>query len=622
MGNQVRLGDAILPVARVATASILAIMLIVVCAAPASHAARRTAPRDVTLADLPGMILDPWRETQLASGDYRRPSGSTVRDAMGTSSLAYATLMKAKRSGSDADFKSSMLAFESMVSGRARTNGVFSRFYLASAFNLASRHFGERPEFRAIRRDWADRLRRIRYGDQSFRTGYRYNKNVIEAAEVLELLRTGLHSRYRGSVLHDRGTARRRAIAVIRRQIPSRVAELSVTIGPEQGWPRAVTVADVSDIPDNPPAYNALVASFYVRAVGLLPVASRTPAMRHAARTLARAIAARMPPDGDLSFTGRTQELSWSLTSTMHAAWWAAKISAAPERPVLLELARRALDRIKRSHVYEGVFLLTPAQRCCLREDLPKGHDVYFDVSNYSGLTAVELEWALEEQPGDWAEGDGKLPADRESTYLYPHGRGRFLQHRGPGLYWMVRGQGNSADARLDMGVTVMKGRRSDGTWADIVPPHPLTGGHHLRADPAGPCLRAGPDGRSCAYLQLHRPVRLDAGYQFAAQWRTRRRTLVHSGLAWVRPTPKGLVLSWTTQPGQLFQVDHFLESARCIEKGVAAPGLLVTMSTQASCRIVARGYAGGTQSDLDRVRSMIAGDGFTAMFEYQSTVD
>lgn len=621
MGEQFRFADAMRPVARVAAASIFAAMLVAVCFAPASHAAEPAASRDVALTDLPGMILDPWRETQLESGSYRRPSGSTVWTSMGASSLAYATLMKARRTGSDAEFSSSMLAFKRIVIGRAKPRGVFCRYYLAAAFNLARLHFSERPEFRAIRRRWADRLRRIRYGDHSFRTGYRYNKNVIEAAEVLELLRTGLRSRYRGTVLHDRRTARRRAIAVIRRQIPARVAELSVTIGPEQGWPRAVTVADVSDIPDNPPAYNALVASFYVRAVGLLPAASRTPAMRHATRTLVRGIASRMPPDGDLSFTGRTQELAWSLTSTMHAAWWAAKISASPERPILLELARRALDRIKRSHVYEDTFLLTPAQRCCLREDLPKGHDVYFDVSNYSGLTAVELEWALEELPNDWADGDGKLPADRESTYLYPHGRGRFLQHRGPNLYWMVRGQGNSADARLDMGVTVMKGRRSDGSWADIVPPHPLTGGHHLRADPAGPCLRTGPGGITCAYLQLHRPVRLNGGYQFSAQWRTPRRTLVSSGLAWVRPTLNGLVLSWTTQPGQSFQVDHFLESARCNDNGVAAPGLLVTMSTQASCRIVARGYAGGTHSDLDRVRSMISGDGFTAMFDYQSTV-
>lgn len=601
------------------TATVLLLSAIATC--DGAQGAKRIESSGTRLVDLPPMILDPWRESQWPDGNYRRPSGSTVWDAMGTSSIALSTLMMAKRTGDEAQFRSAMLAFKRLATQRVHPQGVFFRLFTASGYNFASKHFGDRPEFREIKGAWANRLRRIKYGDQSFRTGYRYNKNVVEAVEVLELLRSGLRSGRRGTVLHDRATARRRAVAVIQRQIPARVSELAITIGQGEGWSRPVTVADVSDIPDNPPAYNALVASMYVRAIGLLPAYARTAPVRHAARTLARGLASRMPPDGDLSFTGRTQELAWSLTSTMHAAWWAARVSAAPERPVLLALARRALDRLKNAHVDEGRFLLTPAQRCCLSEDRPKGHDVYFDVSNYSGLTAVHLEWALEDQPKDWADGDGKLPADRESTYFYPHGRGRFVQHRGPGLYWFLRGQGNSADARLDMGVSVMKARRADGTWADIVPPHPLTGGHHLPADPAGPCLRTGPKGKTCAYLQLHAAVKLENGYRFSALWRTPRRTLVDTGTAWVNPTPKGLMLSWSTRPGQVFQVDHFLEKARCSDRGVAGPGLVVTLRTMRECRIVAQGYAGGTHSDLDRVRAIVDGDGAPLALDYSSTV-
>lgn len=603
---------------RMAAAVIFVALVGVAGALPSSAgAAQRSNPAEMRLGDLSPMILDRWRETQLDDGKYRRPSGSTVWDAMGTSSIAYSTLMMAKRTGSREQFESAMLAFKHLADRPARTQGVFFRLFSVAGYNFARRHFGDTPEFNAIRGAWAERLRRIKYGDKSFRTGYRYNKNIVEATEVLELLRTGLRSRYRGTVLHDRGRARRRAMTVVRRQFPARVTEFAVTVGPEQGWPRAVTVADVSDIPDNPPAYNALVASMFVRAVSLLPASAHTPAIRHAARTVVRGLAARMPPDGDLSFTGRTQELAWSLTSTMHAAWWAARVSAPPERALLLALARRAFLRIRSAHVLDDTFLLTPAQRCCLNEDRPKGHDVYFDVSNYSGLTAVHLEWALEDQPTDWQAGPDALPVDSDSLYLYPHGRGRFLQYGSPNLYWLFRGQGNSADARLDMGVSVMKTRRADGTWADVVPPHPLTGGHHLPADPAGPCLRTGPKRTTCAYLQIHRPVPADRGYRYSAIWRTPRRTVVDVGTAWVRTSPNGLRLAWTTRPGQLFQVDHFLESARCTPDGVAAPGLSVLILPAHDCRIVADGYAGGTHSDLDRVRAMVLGDGTSLSLDY-----
>ncbi|MGB0871911.1 MAG: hypothetical protein ACPGYP_02100 [Solirubrobacterales bacterium] len=613
------MGGQLLTVGRVSAGKfVLVVAFAVTLALPwPAHAAPRFENSGVKLDDLSATILEPWRDRQLPDGNYVRPSGSTVWDPMGTSSIAYSTLMLAKRTGNEAQFRSAMAAFDRLATRRVRPQGVFFRLFITSGYNFARRHYRGRTEFKKIRRAWENRLRRIKYGDRSFRTGYRYNKNVVEALTVLELLRSRLRSRIRGSVLHNRKRARSRAIAVIRRHIPARVAEFGLTVGPEQGWPRRAMVAEVSDIPDNPPAYNALVASMYVRAVSLLPARSRTPGMRHAARTLTRSLAARMPPDGDLTFNGRTQELSWSLTSAMHAAWWSSRISASPERAVLFATARRAFSRLRSAHMNDGEFLLTPALGCCIKDDHPKGHDVYFDISNYSGLTAVHLEWALADRPRDWADGSGRLPTDGNSIHFQPRGRGRYVQFSTPSLYWMVRGQGNSADARLDMGVSVMKVRRADGSWADVVPPHPLTGGHHLPADPAGPCLRAGPEGKTCAYLQLHRGVRSNGGFRFSAVWRTPRRTIVDRGTAWLRPTSRGLVLSWSTRSGQVFQVDHFLQAARCAERGVAAPGILVEMRPLGACRIVARGYAGGSHSDLDRVRAMITGDGAPLMLEY-----
>jgi hypothetical protein len=239
---------------------------------------------------------------------------------------------------------------------------------------------------------------------------------------------------------------------------------------------------------------------------------------------------------------------------------------------------------------------------------MPPGQDHYYDVAKYSGLTAMTMGWAIADRPKDWQKGNAGLPADSPSDYIYNFGRGRFFQHRGANVYWFLRMQTDYYDARSDMAVSVMKLRNANGSWTDVVPPRPYTGGHHKPADPAAPCLvyRKG-----CAYLELHGGTANGAGgYNFQAIWRTARRTLVRTSTASVTPTDNGLRLSWVGAPGDVFTFDNFLPSARCQSTGVSSPGLTVTISGQSKCSIAKGYYAGGSRVDMRRTHSVTTPQG------------
>ncbi|MBI5309749.1 MAG: hypothetical protein HZB14_01775 [Actinobacteria bacterium] len=611
---------------RAVTAPVIALALVFAIGlswpAPAGAARTRALP-DRALRELPDTILERWRESQLPGGNFARPSGSEVFGGYGNGALAYAMLLEAARGGDDAYFRSSMRAYSWLARKRIHPQGVFFRMFVAAGYNLARRRFADRPEFKAIRSAWATRLRRFKYDDGKFGGPYRYNKNVVEAVEVLELLGSGLRSDYPKAILRHRSLARARVLRLLRVEMPKRSSDYSVWAGAAEGWHRSVKVSDFSDPPDNPPAYDALVASMYARAYALLPKKYRNSTMRDTARALLRGVIARTAPDGDLAFAGRSQEESWALTSAMHAAWYSSSLFSGADREVVLAYARRVRNRIDTAHVTDSEigFYLTPAQSCCGTADRPPGQDLYFDLPSYAGLTALTIGWALIERPPDWAVTGVKIPTDNPSTYHFPTGRGRFLQHRGNGIYWMLREQGDFADARADMAVAVFKARREDGSWADVVPPRPFSGGHHRPADPASPCLAFGEKNRYCAYLELHGGHRVNGSWRFTGIWRTARRTQVASSTAWVTPTAKGLKLSWTSPPGRTYKIDNFLPAARCRPDGVASPGVVVGVSGQSDCRVIAKDYAGGARTDLDRVRSVAFPSDGTVSVEYTTTL-
>lgn len=559
--------------------------------------------------ELPDVILAPWNSSQLPAGNFQRPSSSAVTGGYGNDAIAYAMLLEASREDNDPYFRSAMAAFAFNARTPPRPQGVFTKMFAAAGFNLATRKFGQRAEFLAIKGAWAQRLRRFRYDDSRLGERYRYNKNLVEALEIFELLETGLKSRHSGAILRNPTVARRRALRAMNVLIPERARAYSQTVGTAEGWPQTVELADLSDPPDNPPAYNALVAGMYARAYATMPTRWRTARMRSTARMLIRGVIARTAPDGDLAFSGRSQEQAWALSLAAYGAWYVARLVDEGERPTMLAFAKRVTDRIQLEHVTTESsvgFALTPAQKCCDRNDHPPGQDNYFEIAGYIGLTAATLGWAIEARPPDWRRRAApRIPTDLPSRYAFRQGRGRFIQFRGGGIYWLLRMQSDFADARADMAVSVLKSRRTDGSWADVVPPRPYSGGHHRPADPASPCLAYGRDFAKCAYLELHGAYPTVSGWAFDAVWRTPRGTALKRSTASVVPTNRGLRLSWSTEVGEVYKVDHFLPRARCTATGVSGPGIAIGVSGQADCRVIAKDYAGGSRIDLDRIRSV-----------------
>jgi hypothetical protein len=493
---------------------------------------------------------------------------------------------------------------------RLPMNGVFYQMFSASAYNFAVENFSDQPAFKRIRTAWANKLRRFPYQKGVLGREYHYNKNLIEALEVIELYNSGLRGNSPSAIVNNRSLAIKRAMKVLNTHIPARVLAYTQSVGAQQGWPFDTEVADMSDPPDNPPAYNALVAGIYARAYAELPAGLRTEKMQQTSETMIRGVIARMAPDGDIAFDGRSQEQAWALSLGAYAAWSASSFATGKEREIFLGFARRVVTRLENVHVTSKSsfgFVLTPAAGCCDKKDMPPGQDHYYDVAKYSGLTALTMGWAIATRPTDWQAGDSVLPTDKNSDYVYEPGRGRFYQHRGTDIYWFLRMQSDYYDARSDMAVSVMKVRGTDGKWTDVVPPRPYTGGHFKAADPATPCLvfRKG-----CAYLELHGGTQSGAGYSFDAIWRTAKRTVVETGLATVTPTARGLRLSWTGNPGDVYKFDNFLPKAKCTGGGVSSPGLTVSVSGQSSCSLFKGYFAGGSRVDLRRIRSVTAPQG------------
>jgi hypothetical protein len=611
------------PSARIALTVLMLTLYALAGAGGASAAEQASGPNSAPLRELPDLVLDPWLSTQTQNGNFNRPSGTPALDGYGNAALAYGLLQEAARTGDTKDLKAGMKAFSWINRTRQPMNGVFYQMFSASAYNFAVANFADRPEFQRIRVAWANKLRRFPYQKGTLGSRYHYNKNLVEALEVIELYNSGLRGNATTAILRNRRVAIRRALALMDNLIPARVGDYTQTVGAGQGWPFTTQVADMSDPPDNPPAYNALVAGLYARAYNELAPGFRTEAMRQTAETMIRGVIARTAPDGDIAFDGRSQEQAWALSSAAFAAWSASSFATGAERDIYLAFARRVITRLENVHVTSASsfgFVLTPAAGCCDKQDMPPGQDHYYDVAKYSGLTAMTMGWAIAQRPDDWQSGAGALPADNTSDYIYNPGRGRFFQHRAGNVYWFMRMQSDYFDARSDMAVSVMKVRNSNGTWTDVVPPRPYTGGHFKPSDPASPCLvyRKG-----CAYLELHGGTPdASGGYAFDAIWRTARRTLVRKGTATVTPTPTGLRLSWATLPGEVFTFDNFLTSARCTSTGVASPGLAVTVAGQSKCSVANGFFAGGSRVDMRRTHSVIAPQGGGVDVTYAATAN
>src|SRR5919199_1982075 len=194
--------------------------LAVAFAGPGAGAAR-ASPRGWEAAA--AEIAAPWPGLQRRDGhfvDYivRRAPGPK-RDDYGDAMLGYGLLLTADRTGSARLRDAGLRA----VAHAARGNGhvavaPFRFLALASAYNLARTRFAGAPLLRSHRAALERALRRAR----ATRVGRARvtNKSVVEAAAILELVRSGLRSHARGTVLNRPGHSAALARRFLARDLP------------------------------------------------------------------------------------------------------------------------------------------------------------------------------------------------------------------------------------------------------------------------------------------------------------------------------------------------------------------------------------------------------------------
>jgi hypothetical protein len=364
---------------------------------------------------------------------------------------------------------------------------VFEDLAVASAYNLCRRHLADYAPFQRRKDAWEHWLRRSRM-TRLDNTDHFVNKQVVEAAGVLELLRTGVHSSAPEATLGGaRARARSLAIDLANHRVPTIADQDAVTVGGRKALV-------LSDPPSYPLAYHALSAGMLARVVDRLGDLASSSA-REALREVVRASARVAGPDGDLAWMGRSQEQAWALPATAYAAEVAAAAqgSDAGEDAVFRALAARALERLRDAYSIGPTGLwIVPA----LGKDPVaglRGLDHYAGASVYCGLTLVALGWVLDALGG----GDvtpGPLPADAAGAAALSRGEAELGTVRDGNTWFGVKRACSRADfpddLRYDFGLIALK-RLAGGAGAesaDLMPIRPRT---ELQRDSAGPLLQA-----------------------------------------------------------------------------------------------------------------------------------
>ena len=230
---------------------------------------------------------------------------------------------------------------------------AFENWGLAAAYNVARRRLRRDARFLALRSAWRTRLRSLTPIFLSHPRGGFFNKHLVEAVSWLELAHTGLRSRVRGSVLRRPRRTRARAIRYLVRDLP-RLTERS----------RSGNLRMLADPRPSPLAYHALSFGFYARSLSLIGRGHR----RRAGRILlqaARASLSSAAPDGDVAYTGRSQEQSWALAFTAYGAEVAATRTHGRRASALRRLAARTLARLRALHpvTARGIAVVPAAAR-------------------------------------------------------------------------------------------------------------------------------------------------------------------------------------------------------------------------------------------------------------------
>ena len=443
-------------------------------------------------SDLARAMAEPWPDLQNPDGtfpDYVQGGRPGVSARYGESMLGYGLLHAGIRADErpfiDAGLRGVSYAVDHPELQRDRPS-VFEDLAVASAYNLCRRHLADYRPFQRRSDAWEHWLRRSRM-TRLDNTDHFVNKQVVETAGVLELLRTGVHSSVPEATLGgQRDRARALAIDLVNHRVPTIADQDGVEV---DHTPTLV----LSDPPSYPLAYHALSCGMLARAVDRLGDLA-TSSGRDALRQVVRASWRLAGPDGDLAYMGRSQEQAWALPATAYAAEVAAAApgSDAAQDARFRALAARALERLHDAYAIGPTGLwIVPALALDPVAGL-RGLDHYAGASVYCGLTLVALNWLIDALGGrDLAPGE--IGTDAPGAVSLSRGEAELAVVRRDDAWFAVKRACSRADfpddLRYDFGLIALKRPDAGGHWHDLLPIRPRT---EQQRDSAGPMLQSG----------------------------------------------------------------------------------------------------------------------------------
>lgn len=480
-------------------------VLIVLATALGAPSAQAAAPAEWTA--LAQEIAEPWPGLIDHRGwfeDYIQAKDP----AYGPPMLGYALLQSGLRNGRADQIDTGLRALNSTVRDTEPQGkvGVFHHFAIASAYNLAREQLAEHPLFAEHRGEWERWLKTV---DLKWlpETHHFANKYMVEAVAVLELRRTGLRSNVKGSALARMRHSERLARSLVNQRAPRAAAAAATKFS-------GASAFVLSDPSNNALAYHALTFGFFARAVELLGP-SASPAARDALQGVARASWGMQGPDGDLSYIGRSQGMSWTLSLSAYGAEVAAAGNAA-WAPRFRAVSNGALHRLA-TRYGNGPFgwWVTPSREGGAGA-ADGSVDRYANSPNYAGLTLLALNWAIEHAdrhdrivgaPAAATEGGRRLSSPRTQFTVVRSGQSWYAVRTARSF--------SAKDLRYDMGLVALKRPGPDGEWVDVVRPRPHT---NRGANSAGPVLHtpggpALPDAER-AHVDAGGTVTLRGGYR------------------------------------------------------------------------------------------------------------
>lgn len=588
------------------TGALVSSWLAVVMLTALLGAAPANASQQAVVGGDPGVLAtaigESWAAVQRPDGSYPDPVQGATFTCYGDSMLGYGVLAAGTRTGRLGLVRSGLRATRWALTHAKRgcaADRTFELLALGASYRLAVREAATHPTYKRIADAWGNWLR-AQEASWLYRSGYYnnrylwdlrfaqlpgagrnwlqrvravrerpgfYNKQLVDALAVLELVRSGLSSRSHGAIV---GSGQRRAVRAARRlilrTIPTLVPDLK----------RAYLL---SDDPAYPPAYHAQDLALYARAITLLRPAASSPAVS----TLlagARATIAIAAPNGSVAYWGRSQEQSWTLSATAYAARVAAGYADPQTGRTLNSLARRSLGALTRYGFGPFGLDIVPA----LGEDATVGTralDPWAGAPQYAGETLVYLEWG-ERLPAIGAEAE-RASTEQDRAVRVGRGSGRFVVvRRGPVWYAIKQLPTVTGDMRYDAGL-VAASRLSEAGWVEVAPIRPRTVGNPS-VHSVGPVLVA--DGRRGIPVATRARFTSDGGVKMLVNFRSLSGHWLRRDvpLTW-KPVDCGVSLELAAEPGDRYEYAAFFlgDAGPAVDSapatGMAGPDLVVTPS-------------------------------------------